>query len=179
MKKDVQTAAERYTHELSRETKKLNRRATWIMKIMESQWPTFLLPITRVVEAIGIKTDTDFDRYRKDLVNILAFALNEYREGAERVGEQSGLMPTDIPDATRYAMYLTGLIQQLERYFHCEHGEVNSVLTRRRKKLAADASSPEGRSKIYLLVCSEPLQEYMRETGNEQTIIADTVPDFA
>ena len=40
------TMAEHLTQQIARDTKKLNRRSSWIIKIMESQWPTYLLPVS-------------------------------------------------------------------------------------------------------------------------------------
>ncbi|MBU2952231.1 hypothetical protein [Marinobacter sp. F3R08] len=173
------SVAEQLTQHISRETKKLNRRSSWITKIMESQWPTYLLPVSRVIEALGLRNRAELEEHTKDLTNMLASALNEYRTRAEKICERSGVMPYEIPDATRYAMYLSGLVDEIATRFECVT-TADSIELRARKKAKPEiAKIAAVRSEIYMLICSESLQDYMRETGNEQTIIADAAADCA
>jgi len=166
-----QSVAELFTQEVARQTKKLNRRSSWISKIMESQWPSYLLPITRVIEALGLSTETEFKEYQSVLKLMLAEALNQYRAGADKICEKSGLMPSEIPDATRYAIYLSSLVDQVAMNFECAESEQSLILHRRAKPLKKRANDIELRASIYELLCSPSLQKYMRSTGNEQTII--------
>lgn len=161
------------TQQIARDTKKLNRRSSWIIKIMESQWPAYLLPLTRIIEALGIESKEDLDAHSQNLTHLLAIALNEYREGAEKISERSGLIPYEIPDATRYAMYLTGLVNELSKRFDCvETGSEIKLLAR--TKMANEAQKTYGeRERAYRIICSDTLQQYMRETGNEQAIIGN------
>lgn len=161
------------TQQVARNTKKLNRRSSWIIKIMESQWPTYLLPVTRIIEALGIQNEAELDEHTHNLTHLLAAALNEYRSGAEKISERSGLMPYEIPDATRYAMYLSGLVDEVTKRFDCieSRSDIELVARKSAASKANDASAERGLA--YRLICSESLQKYMRETGNEQAIISN------
>jgi hypothetical protein len=173
------TMAEHLTQQIARDTKKLNRRSSWIIKIMESQWPTYLLPITRIIEAIGIQGEAQLADHKNNLVQLLAKALNEYRAGAEKICEKSGLMPYEIPDATRYAMYLSGLVDEVIKRFECVEANDRVTLKARPKPSTKTSKKIEVRGQVYFLLCSDTLQEYMRETGNEQAIVADAASDCA
>lgn len=177
--KQEASVAEQLTQHIAKETKKLNRRSSWITKIMESQWPTYLLPVSRVIDALGLTDEVELEDHKKDLTNMLASALNEYRTGAEKICEQSGVMPYEIPDATRYAMYLSGLVDEVAKRFECITTSQTIELKARKKAKPEVAKIAAVRGQIYMLICSESLQEYMRETGNEQTIIADAATDCA
>jgi hypothetical protein len=177
--KQEPTVAEQLTQTIARDTKKLNRRSSWITKIMESQWPTYLLPVSRVIEALGLRNEDELEGHRKALINMLASALNDYRTGAETICEQSGVMPYEIPDATRYAMYLSGLVDEITKRFECVTTADAIELKARKKAKPEMAKVAAVRSEVYMLICSESLQDYMRETGNEQTIIADASADCA
>ena len=88
-------------------------------------------------------------------------------------------MPYEIPDATRYAMYLSGLVDEVAKRFECITTSQTIELKARKKAKPEVAKIAAVRGQIYMLICSESLQEYMRETGNEQTIIADAATDCA
>lgn len=167
------------TQQVARDTKKLNRRSSWIIKIMESQWPAYLLPLTRIIEALGVQSREELDVHAQSLSQLLAIALNEYREGAEKISERSGLMPYEIPDATRYAMYLSGLVDELTKRFDCWEQNSGIRISPRKEKSSKTQEFYAERGRAYRLICSDSLQKYMRETGNEQAIIGDSATTSA
>ncbi|WP_300500717.1 hypothetical protein, partial [Marinobacter sp.] len=81
--------------------------------------------------------------------------------------------------ATRYAMYLSGLVDEVIKRFECVEANDRVTLKARPKPSTKTSNKIEVRGQVYFLLCSDTLQEYMRETGNEQAIVADAASDCA
>lgn len=157
-------------------TKKANRRASWNVKIMEVQWPSFVLPLARAIKAMGIEDSDALDRHQDDLVCVLENALNEYRKKSEEIMDKSGLMPFQIPDATRYAIYLGRLMDEiLDKYVPTASLE----LKRMEPGSESVKCDRQYRERVYEIICSKRLMEYLKETGNDKAIVMDAADHCA
>ncbi|QCF28130.1 hypothetical protein soil367_18845 (plasmid) [Hydrocarboniclastica marina] len=151
------------------EAKSASRRISWMASVMEMNWASFVLPISRLVTALGIETERELLRHQASLMGIISKGLEHYQDGSTRLARENGVLPCQIDDSARYSLYISGLVEGLLKAYRPSTAALKITFVAAAENSAAPQS--EDISAAYDALCSEPLKQYIGGINSEQRLL--------